>query len=197
MLGLGVPVTPVLSALRAATADLHHAIEIDTGVETRLRDPATRPDMVARMHRLHQAVEAVVSPWREALEWAGHRPERRSDLILQGLGELGRRPGVPSEQPPAATFGEALGWTYVAEGSLLGGRVIRRGIVADGISLEGLDFLDPHGDETGPRWRAFLHAMESACASGQASGADVIKGGQDAFNLAATLLTDPASAEFA
>lgn len=192
-----MPVTPVLSALRAATADLHHAIELDSGVETRLRDPATRPDMVARLHRLHQAVEAIVAPWREALERAGHRPERRSDLIRHGLCDLGRQPGVPSDPAPAATFGEALGWTYVAEGSMLGGRVMRRGMIADGIGLEGLDFLDPHGDETGPRWRAFLHAMESACALGQASGADVIKGGRDAFNLAADLLTDTASAEFA
>ena len=190
-------VSPVLSSLRAATADLHHAIEIDSGVEARLRDRATRPDMVARLHRLHRAVEAIVAPWREALARAGHRPERRSDLIRQGLRDLAHPPGVPSGHATASTFGEALGWTYVAEGSLLGGRVMRRGMIADGIGLEGLDFLDPHGDETGPRWRAFLLAMESACASGQATGADVVKGGRDAFNLAAVLLADPAPAEFA
>ncbi len=166
-------------------------------MESRLRDPATRTDMVARLHRLHQAVEAIVAPWREALEAAGHRPQRRSDLIREGLRDLGHPPGAAAEPAPASTFGEALGWTYVAEGSLLGGRVMRRSMVADGIGLQGLDFLDPHGDETGPRWRAFLLAMESACASGQATGSDVIKGGRDAFNLAAVLLADPAPAEFA
>jgi len=166
-------------------------------VESRLRDLAARPDMVARLHRLHQAVEAIVAPWRQALERAGHRPQRRSDLIRQGLRDLSHPPGVPLDPAPAATFGEALGWTYVAEGSLLGGRVMRRGMIADGIGLKGLDFLDPHGDETGPRWRAFLLAMESACASGQATGSDVIKGGRDAFNLAAVLLADSTPAEFA
>lgn len=189
-------VPPVLSALRAATSDLHHAIEQESGVEARLRDLATRPDMMARLHRLHRTVEAIVSPWRGALERAGHCPERRSNLIRQGLRALGHAPASRLGHARAVTFGEALGWTYVAEGSALGGRVMRRGMIADGIGLEGLDFLDPHGEETGPRWRAFLLAMESACASGQATGADVIKGGQDAFNLAAFLLADPALAEF-
>ena len=153
--------------------------------------------MVAGLHNLHQAVEARIEPWRQALEQAGHSPQGRSAGIGEALRELSHPAGPPPEDAAIATFGEALGWTYVAEGSLLGGRVMRRGMIADGVSMKGLDFLDPHGDETGPRWRAFLSAMESACASGQATGADVIKGGRDAFLLAAVLLPAPVPAEFA
>ena len=78
---------------------------------------------------------------------------------------------------------------------MLGGRMMRRAMVADGIGLTGLEFLDPWGDATGPRWRAFLRAMEDACASGQAVQADVLKGGCDAFDLACALLIPPCPPE--
>lgn len=146
--------------------------------------------MVARLHALHAAVEQAVAPWRDAVEADGYAAVSRASMIRNDLARLSHPP-ASHPAPPLATFGEALGWLYVAEGSMLGGRVMRRAMVADGISLAGLDFLDPHGEETGPRWRAFLLAMDSACASGRAAHADIVRGGRDAFDLAFRLLVPP------
>ncbi len=153
--------------------------------------------MIAGLHRLHASVEATVAPWAEEFERAGHAPQARSPLIAAGLNALGR--ALPTSTPAvaAATFGAAIGWTYVAEGSSLGGRVMRRAMVADGLDLTGLDFLDPHGEDTGPRWRAFLAAMEQACAAGHACPSDVVLGGRNAFTLAAGLLGRTTIVEFA
>ncbi|RZJ40851.1 MAG: hypothetical protein EON86_11620 [Brevundimonas sp.] len=85
-----------------------------------------------------------------------------------------------------------MGWVYVAEGSMLGGRVMRKAMMRDDIPLTGLEFLDPWGDETGSRWRAFLQAMESAYASGRATQDEIVKGGVDAFDLAFRVLVPPA-----
>ncbi len=189
--------SPVLSALRAETADIHHAIEAAARVEARLRDPADRPGLVARFLSLHLAVEAAVSPWRAGFEQAGARLEARSPLIRRGLRELGAGTATqPVAVRPLPTFGEAWGWAYVAEGSMLGGRIMRRRMISDSVPLTGLGFLDPYGEETGARWRAFLTAMDSACALGRAAPDDVVKGGRDAFGLASQLL-NPAPAEFA
>lgn len=187
----------VLQSLRAATSEQHRAIETGAAVEARLRDPRRRPAMLARLHQLHAAVERAIAPWSEWMESAGYRPQSRSPLIAAGLRALGAPPPAPFNPPPLASPGEALGWIYVADGSALGGRVMRRAMIADGIDLTGLDFLDPHGDETGPRWRAFLVAMDRACAAGLARPADVVRGGRDAFNLAADLLGETAPAECA
>lgn len=185
-------VSPVLQALRTATAEIHTKIETETDVERRLRDIAERPAMMARFHALHSAVEAAVAPWRSAFAEDGYDPESRSLLIRKGLETLG---GTPEEREAAValpTYGEAIGWVYVAEGSMLGGRIMRKAMVRDDIPLTGLEFLDPWGDETGTRWRAFMHAMESACASGRATQTDIVKGGEDAFDLAFSVLVSPA-----
>lgn len=184
--------SPVLQSLRTATADIHSAIETEADVERRLRDLETRPAMVGRFHVLHRAVEAAIAPWRETFGTDGYEPDRRSPLIRAGLETLAAP--VPDDEPVSAlpTYGEAIGWVYVAEGSMLGGRVMQKGMVRDGIPLTGLEFLDPWGDETGSRWRAFMRTMESAHASGRAAQDDILKGGRDAFDLAFRLLVSPA-----
>lgn len=184
-------ISPVLQELREATSAAHEAIETEANVEPRLRDLTERPAMVARFHVLHRAVEAAVAPWRAAFEAEGYAPESHSILIGEDLVRLGVSAPAGAAMDPLPTFGEAVGWVYVAEGSMLGGRVMRKAMTRDGIPLDGLEFLDPWGDETGSRWRAFMHAMDSACASGRATRKDVVRGGRDAFDLAFKVLVSP------
>lgn len=170
--------------LRAATALAHQAVETDADVEGRLRDLDRRAEAVADLGAFHSAVEAGVAPWAGTIAELGYAARSRAALI-------------PGSATPASVrrrpdgLGEALGWLYVAEGSMLGGRVMRQAMRRDGIPLEGLEFLDPHGDETGPRWRALLAMLEFACASGRAARAEVVKGAADAFALAYELLVPP------
>lgn len=189
--------SPVLYALRLATGDLHRQVEAESRIESRLRDLASRPAMVARFLDLHRGVETVVEPWRGALSDAGFAPHLRAEDLRTDLERLGGAEAEGNGRRPAGTLGEAIGWLYVAEGSTLGGRVIRRGLLQAGAPLTGLGFLDPWGDATGERWRAFVTAMESACASGRAQQSDVLEGGRDAFKLAYALLVPPRPIESA
>lgn len=153
--------------------------------------------MVARFLDLHRGVETVVEPWRGALSDAGFAPHSRAEDLRTDLERLGGAEAEGNGRRPVGTLGEAIGWLYVAEGSTLGGRVIRRGLLQAGAPLTGLGFLDPWGDATGERWRAFVTAMESACASGRAQQSDVLEGGRDAFKLAYALLVPPRPIESA
>ena len=172
--------SPALLALRRATAADHSALEEEAAIEPRLADPATRPQTVLAFHRFHAALEATAHPLVTGLD-TGFAPVSRGAMIARDLADLGRpAPRTPSVGAPGS-IGAALGWVYVAEGSMLGGRIIRRRLGAAGIDLTGLSFLDPHGEETGARWRAFLHLLEAACANGRAEIADVVQGGLAGF----------------
>lgn len=178
----------LITALRRATRKAHDTLERDAGVEAALRSFADRPAMVEAFLRLHRAVEGALRPWLQQVREAGFPAEPRSPMIFEDLRALGRS-GVPDDaEPVIGSLGEAFGWLYVAEGSMLGGRVMRKAMRRDGIALTGLAFLDPHGEDTGPRWQGFLRTLESVGSSGQVREADVARGGRDAFDLAQRLL---------
>lgn len=179
---------PVLTALRQATHAQHLALEAGSDIEARLRDVATRRDMVARFLDLHERVEAITAGYISEIATFGCALPGRARLIHSDLRQLGVRPSPPIAVSPAASFGEALGWLYVAEGSMLGGRVMRRAMTAKGIDQEGLGFLDPHGQDTGRQWREFLAMMELACSSGRARQVEVVTGACRAFELASRIL---------
>lgn len=179
--------SPALLALREATAPAHEMLEVEARIEPRLSDFTTRAATVAAFHRFHAGLEPVSHPLVAGLNQelgAGFEPRSRADGIAQDLAALGMR--VPATARPSAptTAGEALGWIYVAEGSMLGGRIIRRRLTAEGHDLDGLSFLDPYGEETGARWRAFIGLLDQACASGRATIDQVVKGGVDGFAFA-------------
>lgn len=183
----------ILTALRAATARLHEAVEADAAVEGRLRDPERRAAMVADLLSFHRTAEAVVAPWSAMVAAEGLRPVSRTDALRAALAVMARDAPPPVTGRAATSLGEAMGWLYVVEGSMLGGRVMQKAMIRDGIDQRGLCFLDAWGADTAARWRELIAAIESACESGRAAGADIIRGGVDAFSLAHRLLT-PAEA---
>ena len=179
--------SPALLALREATASAHETLEVQARIEPRLSDPATRGATVAAFHRFHAGLEPLSHPLTAALNSeldAGFEPRSRANGIAQDLMMLGQRVPPPARPVAPATAGEALGWVYVAEGSMLGGRIIRRRLAVEGRDLDGLGFLDPYGEETGARWRAFMDLLDRACASGLVTIDQVVKGGIDGFAFA-------------
>ncbi|WP_052247730.1 biliverdin-producing heme oxygenase [Brevundimonas nasdae] len=179
--------SPALLALREATASAHETLEVQARIEPRLSDPATRGATVAAFYRFHAGLEPLSHPLTAALNSeldAGFEPRSRAEGIAQDLKLLGQRVPPPARPVAPATAGEALGWVYVAEGSMLGGRIIRRRLAAEGRDLDGLGFLDPYGEETGARWRAFIDLLDRACAGGLVTIDQVVKGGIDGFAFA-------------
>ena len=179
--------SPILLALREATAAAHETLETEARIEARLANPATRPATVAAFYRFHAGLEPVSHALTARLNTeigGGFEPRSRAGGIAQDLASLGVAPPAAASVDGPASPGEALGWVYVAEGSMLGGRIIRRRLTAEGRGLEGLAFLDPYGEETGARWRAFIALLDLACTSGRASVDQIVQGGVDGFAFA-------------
>lgn len=172
----------ILIALRDATGDAHRALEIEADVEARLRDPARRPDMVAGLLALHERAEVALTRWGADLARLGVPVADRTATLRRDAATLGADARDHAHDGPT-TMGEALGWAYVIEGSTLGGRVMLKRMVADGLDLTGLTHLDPHGDQTGPRWRSLIAALETFAVSGVASD-QIVRGAGDAFAFA-------------
>ena len=179
--------SPALLALREATTSAHETLEIEARIEPRLADHATRAATVQAFYRFHAGLEPVSHPLVAQLNidvGGVFEPRSRADGIAQDLAVLGVRVPAPARPVAPATPGAALGWVYVAEGSMLGGRIIRRRLTAGGLDLDGLSFLDPYGEETGARWRAFMTLLDQACASGRATVEEIVQGGLDGFAFA-------------
>ncbi|RZJ17719.1 MAG: hypothetical protein EON91_08145 [Brevundimonas sp.] len=184
----------VLENLRQATHAAHQALEDQADVEARLRDPARRAVMVAALLDLHAGAEAALAQWSNGIAALGVPVADRSAALridVQALGGAGATP-TPATVPD---LGQALGWTYVIEGSALGGRVMLKRMKADGVNLTGLGHLDIHGDQTGARWRNVLGALEAADRAGVAR-ASMVRGACDAFAFAHRILA-PAPSEIA
>jgi heme oxygenase (biliverdin-IX-beta and delta-forming) len=135
---------------------------------------------MAGLHAFHAEAERVGAG---ALDVAAGRAE----LIRRGLDHLQAAPG-PGSEAARGDLSTALGWLYVAEGSALGGRVMRKAMERDGIDLTGLDFLDADGATVGARWQGFLSRMEAAVADGCANADAVVAAALSAFDRAHVLL---------
>ena len=140
----------------------------------------------------HRQAEAVAAGGPPGSCLAGFGEAGRSNALVDGLRALGQQPPAADPATRPTDLSAALGWLYVAEGSALGGRVMRKAMIRDGIDLTGLDFLDPHGDETGPRWLRFLALLDAAVSDGSADLDAVVQTAVEAFDRARAALV-PAS----
>ncbi|MDO9336150.1 MAG: biliverdin-producing heme oxygenase [Caulobacter sp.] len=171
----------VLTRLRTETRSSHQALEADLDIFSHLASDAGRRRLVGLFHGLHAGAEAALGPWLSALPDLDYDARRRQPLLDRDLAWFGDRAPAACPMPDPASEGEALGLLYVLEGSTLGGQVIRKRLLADGRTLDGVSFLDPYGDQTGPRWKGFLAVLGRACppdrpATGQAAVRGAVRG---------------------
>lgn len=146
--------------LRDSTQALHQRLERRVDILRRVQSPAGRRRLVERFHRLHADAETALAPWLRDVEGLEFEARQRTPALVRDLSSLGGSAGPPSADPIRVTgVGEALGLLYVLEGSSLGGRVIRRQVLAAGGDMTGLSFLDPYGNAVSERWRAFLSVI--------------------------------------
>lgn len=147
--------------LRAATQAAHERLEARMDILQRIATPNGRRTLVERFHALHTETETALAPWLTGVFGLDFDARRRSARLAVDLAALGGRTLPRSEQVRVGSVGEALGRMYVLEGSTLGGRVIRRTVLARGHSMGGLSFLDPYGEQVGERWRTFLAVLDA------------------------------------
>ncbi len=193
-----------MPVLREGTRDAHAALEALPFSRALQEGALGRPDYVAflrSMAFLHEAVEGaleasgdgrVIAVWHpglrrlpaleddlEALEAAtgGDLPVERPDLLAILAGEEARMQGART--PPYL-----LGWLYVLQGSVLGGRTLA-GPVGKALGLaegRGTAFLSGQGGGSpGDRWREFGARMEAAFPSPGGGRESLLRGALAAF----------------
>jgi heme oxygenase len=160
-----------MRALREATHEEHEAIE---RVVPLTQDHLRLPDYVAYLERalgFYAPLEARLSPALAgvpALDLAARQKTPLLERDLESLGvDAGRRAELPRCAPELpASPSAALGVLYVLEGATLGGRIIARHLEKNlpELPASARRFLEPYGEDTGPRWKAFGAAVEAFAA---------------------------------
>jgi heme oxygenase (biliverdin-IX-beta and delta-forming) len=171
----GMTIGPILARLRRATGPQHERLDSALRIIERLSSSPEREALIEAYGRLHRSADRAIRPW--LVETGGLDYTRRRTAA----------DGASPPFPPIASEPEALGAMYVLEGATLGGRVIRRELAARGVSLAGLEFLDPYGEEAGERWRSFVAVLESR---GAADPDGVERGAIAAFSFAEACLAE-------
>jgi heme oxygenase len=155
--------SPVLTALRAATAPQHASLEAalplakaDAGAAEYLAYARAMYGWMAPLEdRLWTTCPAPLTPSlrRGKAEWL------REDLLAMGLApaEVDTLPRCHA-LPPIDDLASRVGAAYVVEGSQLGGQVLLRKLTP---ALNPIvpRYLVGYGAETGTRWKSLLAAM--------------------------------------
>lgn len=166
---LAKPTSTLRDALRAATRSRHEALDralMPSGAEW-------TQDRYVRFLRgtLAAIVDAEPVIARTLPDFAPIESPLRSVRLHHDLRALGDDAvvaalAVPELRDRAAAFGAA----YVVEGSMLGGQHIAHALVRDlGLADEHLTYLRPPGVAIGPRWKAFVAALDAFGASAAAA----------------------------
>jgi heme oxygenase (biliverdin-IX-beta and delta-forming) len=168
--------------LKRATDGVHQRLEARIDAVARLADPASRDDLVRRFACLQLPAGAALNGALGAVEGldAGARTDRTRFFAPGAAGQ--------ADFPRPESRCEALGMLYVLEGSTLGGRHILNSLARQGVNDAALHFLDPYGDQTGPRWRAFLDVLEREVGDDETRMAQAEQGARRAFRHAETIL---------
>lgn len=158
----------VRSALREATAPLH--AEVDSRLPLALPAP-TLADYRAHLHLLAEWTERL-----RQLPVDAQRLDAQAAALAVDLAECDRLLGAPTVDATLAAAdpraagpagdADAFGWgvAYVIEGSQLGGQVLYRRL-AEPLAPHPLAYLQGHGRDTGPRWKAFLATLQQQVAT--------------------------------
>ncbi len=155
--------------LRAATAEAHARLHRHPGF-TAIQDAtislAGYRLLLARLLGFYLPFEAATGIGAE-----------RSGWLTADLRALGAAPaGFACCQAFTPFQGEAarLGAAYLAEGSLLGGRALARGldVLLGPDSVDGRRFFLGRGSATGAGWQAFLARLAHGAESGAEGGAE-------------------------
>lgn len=170
--------------LRDATRADHERLEARMDILARVARPDDRRALVEGFHALHTEAETALTHWLADLTGLEFDARRRTVQLARDLAAVGgQAPPAPTTPPTVASLGEALGRMYVLEGSTLGGRVIRKAVEGRGEGMKGLSFLDPYGDQVGPRWRAFLAVLDSHARTSDDLDA-MVRGASEGFRRA-------------
>jgi heme oxygenase len=194
--------TPVLDALRSATAELHTALEASLRLDQIQADGYAV--LLERFFGFYEPLERTAACYAQ-VGWLDAVNRRKVRWLVSDLRALGRSTEAMARLPrcdclpPLASAAQQLGCMYVIEGSTLGGTHIARHVLPRlGIDHNrGGAFFNSYGASVGKNWRALLAALESRIIT-TADRAAAVSGACDTFAaLSQWLLSDPKRADHA
>jgi heme oxygenase len=122
-------VTSFPQQLRAATADLHAAVEVVADLPGSVETVGDYGDLLSAFYAAHLRIEAAVEVRGSEQDWGDLGIDvaggRQLDLLTEDLVALGLTPEPRrSTEPVLNNPAEALGCVYVVEGSAIGRRIL-------------------------------------------------------------------------
>jgi len=170
----------VLTALRAATAARHAALDTRTPLAAEAPDLRAYRDHLSLLEAWLAPLQLVLADAQAGLPARDYLSLIRADLAHPALAGL---PALPVLQPASLTQLDdaAYRWgvAYVVEGSQLGGAVLNKRL-AERLAPHPLAYLRGEG-APGPRWQQFLAALRAAVVT-ERQIEQACRGAQQAFD---------------
>ena len=189
-------ISDVHKRLRVETASAHRRLEKRLGAIALLSSISTRGELVTRYHRFHFCVENALEPHLSDLPGLDFANRRRAAMVADDMRALGQGSFCAGDAGlELCSCAEALGGLYVLEGSTLGGQMILNQLRQIGVSLVGLDFLDPYGAYTGQYWRSFLNLLEQRTNACEQAVLEAVSGALKVFAFAEASLCQESSVD--
>jgi heme oxygenase len=169
--------SPVLSALRAATAERHALLDAGLAIGA--------PEATIKDYQRHLC---MLLAWLEPIEaWLaafadGPQVPSRTAAIAADLALIDGQCGVADSHAWPADASPAYRWgvCYVVEGSQLGGAVLYQRLAAR-LAPHPLGYLRGQYQGPGPGWRAFMQALKEAVTTAEDID-QACRGACDAFD---------------
>lgn len=182
-------VAPFLQQLKTATADLHDNLENTALSKSLMNETVTVKDYQDYLLAMESVIafselyiQPMVAPQLSQLPPVSKLAAIQHDMHVLNT-DASEREAIlfnPVEKDFTTAF--ALGYFYVVEGSMLGGRFISNHINSRlGINEHnGGSFFTGYGAETGKHWKSLLNDL-SAYAVQNNAAAEIIAGARHAF----------------
>lgn len=163
-MSLTINALPPAQEVKNATQTLH--TEVEQILRPRLTSISTvndYADILKMFYGFFQPLENSVQQRISSNDLPDIKERRKAAVILHDLKQLSQSTtniSLCSSLPFIANRAQAFGALYVMEGSTLGGKMIAKMLLKNAVvPKEALNFFTCYKEETGRKWKGFLHAL--------------------------------------
>lgn len=185
-----------LTRLRMETSGIHKSLDGMELTNALLRPDLTREQYIKYLQTvyiMHKGVESFAHPRLTIVPQLEKRS--KTQLISKDLLELNADLPEGDFLQESVSYDNSflLGMLYVAEGSVLGGRVILKNVQQVGSIKCSHHFLNGYGAETGILWKSFLDFLTEYARINSSEQTQVIRGATYCFEQTRTLFASAAT----
>ena len=177
----------MFSRLKHETQSLHSQLELSVDIFNRLSSMDQYRLVLSRFYGFYSPLEKQLA-LVNGIDLVGFDVRKKAHLLRQDLQTMGIQPdemnrlSICEDLPDTPDLARALGCLYVLEGATLGGQIISRQLLRQGIDPDtGGAFFNSYGDNVGTMWLEFKACVEQQINHAHTE-AKVIEAAQDTFS---------------